>query len=204
MVDTLRHAFIDESGGVSLFVPKEPFLVVASLVTQTPRNLELLVKRTLKRFGSPTGEIKATHSSEKAIRSILESLAQEEVAIVILALDKRGIVKPPKDPESLYRHMAALSVRECVERWQHLEVTLDKRYTHRYLRQKLEWQIRNEIAEMPEQAVVIRQEDSRAVKSLQVADMVAWAAGKKYLGGNERFFEIIKSRVVVERTIVAE
>ncbi|MBM3129172.1 MAG: DUF3800 domain-containing protein [Chloroflexi bacterium] len=166
--------------GVAVFAPTEPFLVVAALVVSTPRSLELPIKRAFKRFGGSraTGEMKATRSSDKTIRWVLESIAQEEVSIVVVALDKRGIVKPPKEPESLYRRAVARCVRECVERWRHLEVILDKRYTHQYLRQKLEWHIRESITDVPNQTVVIRQEDSRAVKQLQSADFVAWQRGK--------------------------
>lgn len=206
MTEPLRYAFLDEFGGVALFTPKEPFLIVAALVVSTPRGLEVLVKRALKRFGSSTatGEMKATHSSEKTVRWMLESIAQEDVSIVIVSLDKRGIVKPPKDPECLYRNAAASCVRECVERWQRLEVTLDKRYTHRYLRQKLEWHIREGIADVPGQAVVIRQEDSRAMKALQAVDFVVWAAGQKYVYENDAYCQILQSRIVVERVISAK
>jgi len=172
MTVALHHAFLDEFGGVAAFVPQEPFLVVAILVVPTPRGLELPIKRAFKRFGGSTaaGEMKAAHSSEETVRWILESIVKEDVSIIIVALDKRGIVKPPKDPEDLYRRTVTRSLRKCVERWPHLQVTLDKRYTHRYLRQKLERYIREGIADVPGQAVVIRQEDSRAVKALQAAD----------------------------------
>ena len=206
MTEALRYAFLDEFGGVALFAPKEPFLIVAALVVPTLRGQELLVKRARKRFGSSivAGEMKAAHSSEQTVRWMLESIAQEDVSIVVVALDKRGIVKPPKDPENLYRNAVTCCVRECVERWQRLNVTLDKRYTHQYLRQKLEWSIRGGIADVPGQAVVIRQEDSRAVKALQVADFVVWAAGQKYVYENDAYCQIFQPRIVAERVISAK
>jgi hypothetical protein len=206
MTEPLRYAFLDECGGVAVFAPTEPFLVVVALVVATPRSLELPIKRAFNRFGSSsaTGEMKAARSSDKTIRWVLESIAQEDVSVVIVALDKRGIVKPPKDPESLYRRAVSHCVRECVERWRHLQVTLDKRYTHQYLRQKLEWHIRDALTDVPNQTVVIRQEDSRTVKQLQAADFVAWAAGQKYVCENDAYCQIVQGKIVTECVVSAK
>ena len=107
----------------------------------------------------------------------------------------------PKDSEDLYRQAAGRTVRLCVERWQQLEIVLDKRYTQEHLRRKLEWQIRQEIADIPGQTVLIRQADSQTVKALQAVDFVAWAAGQKYVRGDESYFELIRNKVLVEEVL---
>ena len=79
----------------------------------------------------------------------------------------------PKDSEDLYRQAAGRTVRLCVERWQQLEIVLDKRYTQENLRRKLEWQIRQEMADIPGQTVL--ESSGRlivAVKALQAVDFV--------------------------------
>jgi hypothetical protein len=145
--------------------------------------------------------MKAAHSKEKTIRWILEAIAREEVEIVAVVLDKRGIVKSPKDPEDLYRKAVVKAIRLCVERWPWLKVTLDKRYTHEYLRQKLEWQIRERIADIKGQAVMIHQVDSMRAKGLQAVDHVAWAFWQKYQRGDESYYQIIKDKVIAEEVI---
>ena len=144
MDQLLRHAFIDEFGGVALFTPDEPCLVVAALVSQSPRPLELIIKRAHERFGSRSlsGEMKAARSTKRAIRWVLTVLASHDVAIVAVAVDKRRMVKRPRDAEDLYRQAMTRVVRLCVERWPRLEAILDKRYTHEGLRQELEFRIR--------------------------------------------------------------
>ncbi|MGA9349881.1 MAG: DUF3800 domain-containing protein [Anaerolineae bacterium] len=202
----LYCAFLDESGGVAIFASGEPFLVVAALVIHSPRHLDLIIKRALKRFGASlgSGEMKAAHSSEKTIRWILEAIAAQDVAIITVVVDKRGLVKPPKDPEELYRQAVARVIRLCIERWPRLEAILDKRYTHEYLRQKLEWYIREEIANIPGQVVVIRQEESARVKALQAADYVAWAIRQKYQAEGRSYYQLIRNRVVAEEIIEAK
>ncbi len=206
MAEGLHHAFLDESGGVALFAPGERFLVIAVLVTAKPRALEWVLKRARKRLSAtrPPGEMKAVHSAEKMIRWILAAIAQQDMGIVALIVDKQGIVKPPKDPEDLYRRAAARAIRLCVERWPRLEVTLDRRYTHDYLCRRLEWLIREEIADLEGQAVVLRQIDSTRVKGLQAVDLVAWALWQKYQWTDDSYWCIIADRVIVEEVIEAK
>lgn len=206
MVETLHHAFLDESGGVALFVPGERFLVIAVLITTKPRALEWVLKRARKRFGDAlaSGEMKAAHSAEKTIRWILAAIARQDVGIVAVIVDKQGIVKPPKDPEDLYRRAAARAIRLCVERWPWLEVALDRRYTHDHLCRKLEWLIREGIADLEKQAVVLRQIDSMRVKGLQVVDFIAWALWRKYQWADDSYWRIIANKVMVEEVIEAK
>ena len=206
MVEILHYAFLDESGGVALFVPNERFLVIAVLVTRKSRSLELVIKRACKRFGASlaSGEMKAAHSAGKTVRWILAATARQDVEIVAVVVDKRRIVKLQRDPEGLYREAAARAIRLCVERWPRLDVTMDRRYTHEHLRHRLEWHIREEIADIKGQAVVIRQMDSVRVKGLQAVDFVAWALWQKYQRGNDSYYQIVKDRVVVEEIIEAK
>ncbi len=200
------YAFLDECGGVATYIPGEPFLVVAALVSSSPRRLDLIIKRAHKRFstGSTSGEMKAAHSSEKTICWILEAIAEQDVTIIAVVVDKRAMVKPPKDPEDLYRQACARAIRLCVERWPRLEAILDKRYTHEYLRQKLERHIREEIADIPDQVVIIRQEESERVKALQAVDYLAWAVGQKYMREDCSFYDLIKDKIVKEEVIAAK
>jgi hypothetical protein len=202
----MHYAFVDEFGGVSAFAPDEPVLVIAAVVTGAPRNLDLLIKRAHRSLGAgrAVAELKASHAEDKVIRRVLQAVAAQDVVIIAVAVDKRGMVKPPREPEDLYRRAVALAVRLSVTRWPRLEVILDKRYTQAHLRRKLERCIRDEIADVPEQAVVIRQEDSQAVKGLQVADFVAWAVGQKHQRGDDRYFALIEDRVAVEEIIAVK
>ena len=43
----MHYAFIDEFGGVSIS-PDEPVLVIAAVITATPRNLDLIIKRAYR------------------------------------------------------------------------------------------------------------------------------------------------------------
>ena len=175
-----HYAFVDESGTASPFSGSRR-LVIALLATATPRAIELHVRRMQKRYGSSlrSGELKAGASREPAIAGLLQALAEEQTQIIAVIVDKSAIARPPADPENLYRKAAAMAVAQAVRRWPRLDICLDKRYTAARLLDQLEREIREAIVGVPQEVVIIRQEDSVARKELQAADHVAWAIFQK-------------------------
>jgi hypothetical protein len=164
--EPLHHAFADESGDT---VPSSGshFLVVALSSTMNARPIELHVKRAHKKYGTSlsSGEMKATASREVVVERLLRAIAQEPVAIVAVIVDKRDVVRPPEDAEDIYREAIARVVRHAVGKWPRVDLYLDKRYTTKSLRYRLERKIREGIAGLYQEAVIIRQEDSVAQRA---------------------------------------
>lgn len=202
----MKYAFLDEFGGVSQNLEQDPYLIIAALITDSSRQLDLLTKRARRRFEvlRPKSELKATHSPENATRWILSGAALLDVALILVIQDKSMLSKFPKNPEDLYSQTVARTVRHCVERCPQIEVVIDKRYTQEHLRTKLEWRIRSAIADIPGQTVLIQQADSQTVKGLQVVDYVSWAAGQKYLRKDDSYFNLVKTRVAIEEVVVTK
>jgi len=202
MSPPLQYAFVDESGTVDPFSGSH-FLVIAMLSTAKARPIELTIKRALKRYGTSlaSGEMKASASREVVVQHLLQALANEPIAILAVVVDKQHIARPPDDLEDIYREAVTVAIREAVARWPRMDVNLDKRYTAKHLRYRLEKEIREGIADLPQEVVMIRQEDSIASKELQAADYVAWAFFQKYERGDTRFYDIISGKVVVEEVI---
>ncbi|OGO74868.1 MAG: hypothetical protein A3K41_14510 [Chloroflexi bacterium RIFOXYD12_FULL_57_15] len=198
---TLHYAFIDESGTVGS--TGTHFLVVAVLTAVTPRDLELPVRRALKKYGRSLtkGEIKATHASVKTNLRMLEAIASHEVSIVAVIVDQQAIVRQPKDPEEIYRQAVARAIHILLEHFPRVEICLDKRYTNEILRYELEKHIRENLVDISPQLALIRQQSSHTRKELQAADAVAWAFFQKYERGNSRFYDVIASKVLLEELI---
>ena len=92
-------------------------------------------------------------------------------------------------------------VRHCVERHPQVNVYLDRRYTNRAQQSQLEQTIREAIAHVPGQVVLIKQLDSWAVPGLQAVDFVVWAFEQKYASGNDWAAQIIAEQVIVEEVV---
>lgn len=202
MMDLMQYAFIDESGTVG--VPGGThFLVVALLSAGQPRNIELSIRRALKKYGKSLsrGEIKASNFEEKAIARLLEAIVKENISIFATIVDQSVIVKPPEEMEDIYRKAVAKTVYKLVECYPRVNICLDRRYTNEHHRFELESQIRESIQNLPQKVVLIRQENSMSRKELQAVDAIAWALFQKYERDNVSFYDIISSCMVAEEII---
>ncbi len=196
----MRVAFVDESGSPS---PSDgpPFFVVAALVGDTTRAIELHIKRARRslRLRSPLGELKAARSRPAIIRRFLESLSHESCDIYAVVVDKRNL--PDDEAEGVYRAAVGRLILRCVRQHPELHVYLDKRYTSRRQRIELEQTVRQTIAAVPEHVVLIEQVDSAAYPGLQAADFVAWALAQKHNLKEFWAVEIIARLIRVEEVV---
>lgn len=199
----LRYAFMDESGTVGASTGTH-FLVVAALTVASPRDLEVPVRRALKKSGRDLtiGEIKASRAAEKGNLRMLEAAASHTVGIVAVVVDQKAISVSPKDSEEIYRQAVTRVIHILLEHFPKIDICLDKRYSNPLLRDRLEEHIRENIMDVYPQMALIRQQSSHDRKELQVIDAVAWAFFQKYERGNSRFYDVIASKVIGEEVIV--
>lgn len=199
---TLSYAFMDESGTVGAENGTH-FLVVAALTAEKPRDLEVPVRRALKKSGRDLtdGEIKASRASQKNNLRMLEAVAHHTAGIVAVIVDQTAISIPPDDPEEIYRQAVTRAIHILLERFTKVDICIDKRYTNEAFRDRLEQHIRENVMDIFPQMALIRQQSSHERKELQAVDAVAWAFFQKYERGDARFYEVIAPKVIAEEVI---
>lgn len=204
----MQYIFLDESGNVVPFQKAECFLVVAVLAAtaRTARAIESHVKRLRVKGKRPARtELKASEATGAEIERLLQAIADEDVAVAAIVLDKRKVRRMPDDPEDWYRDVAGQLVRRCLERWPKLQkAVLDKRYTNVCLRDQLEAAIREKIVGLPGADLEITQPDSKTDRRLQAVDYVAWAIRQRYEKNNDHYYRLIEHRVIIEEVIKAK
>lgn len=196
------YGFVDEAGDADPYSGSR-FLVVAAFTTPIVRPIDLRVKRAHQSLGRAvqSDELKASAQDQRVNERLLQSLAKEDISIVTAIIDKRAILRPPRDSEDIYREAVTREVSHCVTLWPRIELFLDQRYTNRGLQHRLERIIREGIANQHAEVVLIHQEDSRKNKGIQAADHIAWAIFQKYEAGNERFYQAIQPQIAKEEVI---
>lgn len=190
----LWYGYIDESGDPAPFSIQP--LVIVALLTQSPRDLELLIKRVFKKTGKRLrgGELKASNMEDHIIFRVLKGISRLQVSIFAVEVDKSTILKPPKDIETLYAWAMAQLIQLCMVHHPRMEFFLDKRYNNNDRKIWLERIIRDELVDMQAISLLIVQEDSIACKPLQAVDFLAWAAGKNSQG-NPDFWNVVEEKV---------
>jgi hypothetical protein len=197
VTDTLRYAFIDETGNVA-FSRQNHCLIIVALCTESPRSIDRIIRKMQKRYGSSlaSGELKAKKADSRLVKNVLTLLAQEPIEVFAIVVDQRMLENPPDDAEEIYRWTMARLVQKLVRCSPSIEIILDRRYTKAYLRYLLEKAIRKDIYDLPQQYVLIRQEDSVHFKELQAVDFIAWALFQKFERANDSFYRCILPRFV--------
>lgn len=195
----MHIAFVDESGTPSP-ANGSCYFAVAVLVAVSSRAVELHVRRARRslRRRTPTSELKAAQFEPRIVRRILEAIAGEPCEVYAVVVDKREVEE--SQAETVYQLAVARAIAHAVECHSRLHVYVDKRYANPHQRLALERHIREAIAHIPDQVVIIEQESSTVLPGLQAVDFVAWALRRK-CEGDEEWSALIEERVMVLESV---
>ena len=200
-------AFADETGDVGRAPGSSRYLIVAIVLTRNPRLLRKTVTKTRKHLRKKLKnipELKAKRTPKKIVARFLRYIAELDVEIVAVVLDKHT-ASVRLDAEDWYRQTCAEAIRHCVERYTWLKLAADRRYTNQNLRDRLEQSILVRAGSASERTTLglirVEQSDSVQEKGIQAADAVVWSLGQKYERGDDELYNIIKDKIIVEEVL---
>jgi len=196
----VRYGFLDESGDVGYTRKAGDNLVVVIVVVGHPERLRKAVTKTrkdLSRGFDVLPELKAADSDPRLVRKLLTHAVKIGFDAVAVIINKRRFPRP-RDFEDLYRYACARATREAVERFGLLTLTVDRRYTKKKLRDRLNQAITTGIKGLGI-PLTIQHEDSKKERVLQIADAVAWALFQRYERKEETFWRVIQGNLVEVR-----
>lgn len=191
----MRYGFLDESGDVEYTHGTANHLVVVVVVGH-PERLRRAITRTRKTLHKGirnVPELKA--GGDPRVTEALLTHAVEIGFDAVGAVINKNRFPRPRDAEDLYRYACVRAVREALERFGPLTLTVDRRYTKVKLRSRLEQALLSGVQDLGI-PLHIRHEDSKKERMLQVADAVAWTLFQKYERGDETFWQMIRGKVI--------
>ena len=199
--------FVDETGDVGRAPGSSRYLIVAAVLTRDPKPLRKTVVKTRKHLRKKlrnVPELKAWHTPKEVVMRLLQYIAELDVEITAAILDKRT-APACSESEDWYRLVCAEAVWPCFEKYGWLQLVLDRRYTDKKRRKKLNHSILArtlDFSQGPRAFIAeIEHSDSAQEKGVQAADAVVWSIGQKYERGNDEFYEIIKDKIITEKVI---
>jgi len=189
-------AYVDESG--RLADSHTRYVALVAVVAFHPREIRKVIRRA-SRSGKPVRlkrqggrEVKWWNASEKVRCRLLHHLAQKEVQIFWLVVDKEG-EGIPDTPEN-YGLMFCELIEECLKYHPVLEVQLDMHFTTCRQREEFDQFV------MARTSVEPSHIDSQQEAVIQVADFVSGAV-REYFEGKSQFLEIIQPKVVSGKVV---
>lgn len=188
--------YIDESG--TLPDPRDPAVVVAAVSTQAPKRLKLVAKSIRKRYvKNHPPEIKFYRSGDKTKRKFLEKLANQDVEIFVLIVEKQN--QSIGDSPENFGLLCWLLLEDCLlyYRSQIKQVVFDRHFSRAIDQDKFN-QVLTDLLNKPLFPVHV---DSQTEPLVNIADMVAGSVLWAQTGKDNVFYQIIRSKIVSERVI---
>jgi len=193
------QAVFDEAGDTGASPRSSRYLAVAGIVCPDLMPLRRAVMRTRKSLGKKLQdipELKAWHTPAKIIVGFLMRLAELDIQIYAVILDKHS-AKRSEDAENAYRLVYAEAIKQVLADHPRCSVVMDQRYTKPSLREKLAQAILIGV-NSPDVAMSLAFADSQQESALQAADAVIWSVFQKYERGDRTFHDLIATRIEKE------
>lgn len=196
---------LDECGDLGRSPNSSRYFIVAAMVIHDPNALVRLIKNARKKLGKKDwkGEIKFNNTTNPIRALILEGVAKLDCQVVWVSFEKDKLSSALlKNEKLLYLEACEIVLREIVRRIpaKRMHVMIDKRYTNKKERDKIDMHIRTLVENnhagyfIPQ--VQVSQYDSIMSKELQIHDFIVGAIYQRIERGVYEYIDLIESKIV--------
>lgn len=199
------YGYLDESPSLR----DEAFFFCVDILStsdRTNKRLKNILKRArkkvLKKKLKSLSEIKFYNSDERTRTYILSEIAEYDVRVVVLVVDKEK--RRVKDTPFNYGIVAGATVAEFLSVYPALNLTMDKKFTNdeqerEFLR--ITQETIQTLVPTGKNIFFNPPKDSKKESLLQLADFAAGAMNFKYNQHDNHYADIIKDKIVVEKVV---
>ena len=186
--------YLDESGDLG-FERGSRFFIIAIFAAHNKKELAHCVKRVRQRKlkKNPPAELKAFRVTDTIRNALLSYIARQDIEIYAFVLDKSLVPeKFRKESNTIYNHCASVAIEHCAENNYIQELVVDMR-GDLMARADFDKYIKRTVSD-----IKISHVESQNSELLQITDFVAWSIHRKYESDDERFYDLISSKIRCE------
>jgi hypothetical protein len=205
MKSNVVYGYLDESPALS---DKVLFFCVDIISTsdKTNKRLQNIIKRARKRIVKKKlkslSEIKFHNSDERTRTYVLKAIAEQDVKIVAVVIDKDG--RKVKYTPLNYGIAVGATIAEFLSVYPVLNLTQDKKFTKE--KQEVEFlkyaqETVEKLAPKNKSVIFNSPKYSKQDSLLQLADFAVGAIQAKYNNQDSHYVDIIKDKIAVEKMI---
>jgi len=208
------YIFLDESGGVGFSDGSSKYLVIALVVTRDRKELEYPIKRVrgriLKKKLRELPEIKASDSSPRIKKKVLEGLAKRNIEIHSIICNKSKVRSHlRRNKRALYNYICRLIVEPTVlDMGGEINLIVDKRTKRRSIRRGFDIYLLEMIkkkqffmADDHKVNIKITHKESCNDRALQATDFIANAIFRKFEHQDTQYYDVIKEKITTEKRL---
>lgn len=192
---------IDEAG--TLPDPKDKIVIMAAVGTEVRKVLLDIVKRVRqkikpKKKEKQISEIKFYRAGERTKFFYLKELSKSDIDIFVLVINKDN-QKIVDNPEN-FALLAYILIKECLLFYKDRKiekVVFDKHFH----REKDIIKFNNVLLKLLDEKLPLSHLESKENPEVNSADMIAGSLLWKHTGKSNKFYEIIKDKIISEKTL---
>lgn len=210
----MAYIFLDESGDLGFKKRSSRWFIFTIVVTKELKSLERAVNRVwrpLKKKHRVMSELHATKEKDITRKRLLSLVGRiADLQILSVALDKSKIhVDMQNQKHFLYNYTANLLLellhsQEIIDGNEVIELFVDRKDTKKELRENFINYLMDSFGKKGKGRVSITLHASHQNKSLQAVDFVAWATFQRYERNDTKFYDLIKTKIAVDRLVYPE
>lgn len=208
----MAYIFLDESGDLGFDFSKKKtskYFVISVLFVDNKRPIEKVIKNIFSGFSSK--QIKSHHGilhcykeSPKTRTRLLANLIKKDLSVVAIYLNKKKVyTKLQNEKHVLYNFVAnilldRICTKKIIDKNQPIHFIASRRETNKFLNDNFKSYLKNQVQNNHNLNIKVEIKTPSQEKSLQAVDFVCWAIFRKIEHGDDRYYNIIKSKIIEE------
>lgn len=211
----MPYIFFDESGDLGFDFTKKRtsrYFVVTFLLSTEKRPIERSVKKTFTSLsaretkGHP-GVLHAVNELPKTRQRLLNRLAEQDITVLSLYLDKKRVYTKLKDErEVLYNFVTntlldRIMVKMLIPADEPITLIASQRETSRFLNENFKNYLEDNVKRNHKIPLNVEIKTPHQEKGLQAVDFVSWAIFRQFEYSDTTYYDIIKNKIIEESSL---
>lgn len=207
----MAYIFLDESGDLGFDFKKQgtsDYFVITFLFARDKKPVEKLVKKIhsglRKKFKSKKSILHAYRERSTTRQRLLSKLAQKDVMILAVFLNKRKVRVHLHDQKAvLYNYVTNILLdrifaKKILPINEKILLIASKKETNKFLNENFSRYLKSQLSKNHALDLEIQIKTPPEEKSLQAVDFVSWAIFRKYQHKDESYYKLIKKIIFEE------
>jgi len=205
---------MDESGDLGFDFNKRgttKYFLITFLFVRNKKPVEKCVRKThaglQKKVKSKGKTLHAYHEKPVTRLRLLRCLAEKDIYIVTIALNKRKVyTRLQEEKDVLYNYVANILLdriltKKLINSEGRIELIASKRETNKFLNANFKDYLKRQTTDSHGINLKVEIKTPYEEKSLQAVDFVSWAIFRKYEYGDDYYYKEIKEVIVEENPL---
>ncbi|OGZ63827.1 MAG: hypothetical protein A3A98_00885 [Candidatus Staskawiczbacteria bacterium RIFCSPLOWO2_01_FULL_40_39] len=211
----MAYIFLDESGDLGFNFDKKGtskfFIVTFLFISGSKKPFEKIIKKThselKKKIKKRIGILHAVNEKPTTRQRLLKRLSEKDCTIMTIYLNKSKVFTKLQDEKQvLYNYVTNILLdriytKRAVSNDKEIELIASRHETNKFLNENFKDYLHRKVRDNHKGIMMISIRTPAEEKVLQAVDFISWAIFRKHEKHDDRYYNIIKNKIVEENPL---